>query len=421
MDGPYTLRPDGSIDASGQLSPEDDREGGQTPVLAQAAFDRWVLVDGKRTGLIAGPKAVSYHELNRQANALAHALAGAGVLPGQFVGICLPRSVAQVAAVLGVWKAGAACLPLDPTGPAKRIQVICQDALTSFILTSAAASPLVAPVSGRKMLADVLVHGGGDPLPCPVSDDAPAYLMYPSGATGRPKGVVMPHRALVNLLLWHERALPRPARTLQLAPLSSDAAFQEIFTTLSAGGTLVLMDDSQRRDAKGVWNLIKAKQVERLFIPSMALPQLAEVAEGPCRLREVIAAGGPLRITPPIRRLFTRLAPYRLRHQYGPSETNVVTDYELGGSPADWPELPPVGKPIDRTRITLRPVPGGRPDESEILIAGNSLCEGYLYQPGLNAEQFVALEDGRRYYRTGDLGRFPEDGNLQWLGRLAAG
>jgi non-ribosomal peptide synthetase component F len=159
---PYELLlPDGSFDTSGQLSPEDERETGQTPTLAQAAFERWVLVDGKRTGLIAGPKTVSYHELNRQANAIAHALAEAGVLPGQFIGICLPRSVAQIAAVLGVWKAGAACLPLDPTGPAKRIQVICQDALTSFILTSAAASHLVAPVSGRKMLADVLVHGGG--------------------------------------------------------------------------------------------------------------------------------------------------------------------------------------------------------------------------------------------------------------------
>jgi non-ribosomal peptide synthetase component F len=119
--------------------------------------------------------------------------------------------------------------------------------------------------------------------------------------------------------------------------------------------------------------------------------------------------------------MFTRLAPCTLRHQYGPSATNIVTDYELGGSPADWPELPPVGKPIDRTRITLRPVPGGQADEGEILIAGNSLCEGYLYQPGLNAEKFVALEDGRRYYRTGDLGRFLEDGNLQWLGRMATG
>src|ERR687883_1076607 len=137
MDPPYTLRPDGSIDASGQLSAEDEREAGQTPVLAQAAFERWVLVDGKRTALIAGPRAISYHELNRQADAIAHALVGAGVLPGQFVGICLPRSVPQIAAVLGALKAGAACLPLDPTGPAKRIQAICQDALTPLILTSA--------------------------------------------------------------------------------------------------------------------------------------------------------------------------------------------------------------------------------------------------------------------------------------------
>jgi amino acid adenylation domain-containing protein len=406
---------------NGQVSAADDLDTGDTPVLAQTAFERWVLVDGKRTGVIAGSRVVSYSELNRQANGIAHALAEAGVLPGQFVGICLPRSIAQIAAVLGVLKAGAACLPIDPTCPAKHIQFICQDALTSLILTSATASHMVAPVSGRKMLADVLVHcpPGGDQVQCPVREDSPAYLMYTSGSTGHPKGVVMPHRALVNLLRWHERALPRPARTLQLASLSSDVAFQEIFTTLSAGGTLVLMDESQRRDPKGLWKLIKAQQIERLFIPFTGLQQLAGVLDGPCRLREVITAGEQLRITPEIRRMFTRLAPCRLRNQYGPSETNVVTDYELGGSPADWPALPPVGKPVDRTYITLQPVPGGRSDEGEILIAGRCLCDGYLYRPELNAEKFLVLEDGRRYYRTGDLGRFLEDGNLQFLGRTA--
>jgi amino acid adenylation domain-containing protein len=416
-----TLLLDDPFDTHGQLLPDDDHETGQAPIMAQAAFERWVLVDGKRTGVIAGTTAVSYYELNRQANAVAHALIGAGVLPGQFVGICLPRSIAQIAAVLGVLKTGAACLPLDPTCPAKHIQRICQDALTSLILTSATASHLVAPVSGRKLLADVLVHcsSGGTQLQCPARDDAPAYLMYTSGSAGNPKGVVMPHRALVNLLLWHERVLPRPARTLQFAPLSFDVSFQEIFTTLSAGGTLVLMDESQRRDPKALWKLIKKREIERLFIPFMGLQQLADVVDGPCRLREVITAGGQLRITPQIRRMFTRLAPCTLRNQYGPSETNVVTDYEMRGSPADWPALPPVGKPIDRTYITLQPVPGGRSDEGEILIAGNCLCDGYLYQPGLNADKFVVLEDGRRYHRTGDLGRFVEDGNLQWLGRVA--
>lgn len=412
---------DHRFDANGQPSPEDDLQTSDAPVMAQTAFERWVLVDGKRTGLIAGFRMVSYHELNRQADGIAHALVEAGVCPGQFVGICLPRSAAQIAAVLGVLKAGAACLPIDPTGTAKHIQLICRDALTSFILTSATASHMVAAVSGRKMLADVLVHGptGGGSPSCPVQEDAPAYVMYTSGPNGYPKGAVIPHRALVNLQRWHERALPRPARTLQLASLSSALAFQEIFSTLTTGGTLVLMDESQRRDPKGVWNLIKAKQVERLLIPAAGLQHLAGVVDGPCRLREVITAGEQLRITPQIRRMFTLLAPCTLRHQYGPGETNAVTDYEMSGSPADWPALPPAGKPIDRTHITLAPVPGDLPEEGQILIAGHSLCDGYLYRPELNVEKFLVLEDGRRYFRTGDLGRFLEDGNLQVLGRLA--
>jgi amino acid adenylation domain-containing protein len=416
-----TLLLEDLFDANGQLSPGDDHETGHTPLMAQAPFERCVLVDGKRTAVIAGSRVVSYSDLNRQASAIAHALVGAGVLPGQFVGICLSRSIAQIAAVLGVLKAGAACLPLDPTSPAKHLQFVCQDSLMSLILTSAAASHMVASVSGRKMLADVLVHGpgGGDQVPCPVNEDAPAHLMYTSDSTGQPKGVVMPHRALVNLLLWHERVLPRPARTLQFAPPSFHVSFQEIFTTLSAGGTLVLMDELQHHDPKGLWKLIKARQIERLFIPFMALQKLAEVVDGPCHLREVITAGEQLRITPQIRRMFTRLAPCTLRNQYGPSETYLAADYEMSGSPADWPALPPVGKPIDRTRITLQPVPGGQSGEGEILIAGKCLCDGYLYRPELNAEKFLVLEDGHRYYRTGDLGRFLEDGNLQFLGRIA--
>ncbi|MBV9999523.1 MAG: AMP-binding protein [Verrucomicrobia bacterium] len=413
---------DNAFDPNGQLSPEEDLRTSDAPVMAQTAFERWVLVDGKRASVIAGSRVVSYHELNRQAEGIAHALVEAGVCPGHFVGICLPRSVAQIAAVLGVLKAGAACLPIDATDTAKHIQLVCRDALTSFILTSATASHMLAAVSGRKMLADVLVHGptGGGTSSCPAQEDAPAYLMYTPSPNGLPKGVVMPHRALVNLLRWHERALPRPARTLQLAPLSSDLAFQEIFSTLSAGGTLVLMDEAQRRDPKGVWNLIKAKQVERLFVPAAGLLQLAAVVDGPCRLREVITFGEQLRITPQIRRMFVLLAPCTLRNQYGPSETNAVTDYEMGGSPVDWPALPPAGKPIDRTYVTLEPIPGGRPDQGQILIAGRSLCDGYLYRPDLNAEKFVVLEDGRRYFRTGDLGGFVEDGNLQVLGRMAA-
>jgi amino acid adenylation domain-containing protein len=262
-----------------------------------------------------------------------------------------------------------------------------------------------------------------------ATPDCAAYVLYTSGSTGRPQGVVMCHGALANLIEWQLGDLRPGARVLQFAPLSFDVSFQEIFSTLCSGGTLVLLSDELRRDPTALWRLIARQGIERLFVPFVALQQLAEAARSsgpaPARLREIITAGEPLRITPAVTTLFRRLPGCALWNHYGPTESHVVTAHRLEGPPQQWPALPPVGRPIANARIyvleaSLEPVPVGVP--GELHIGGGCLARGYLNRPELTAERFIrdpfSDEPGARLYKTGDRAPWRADGGLEFLGRL---
>jgi acyl-coenzyme A synthetase/AMP-(fatty) acid ligase len=234
----------------------------------------------------------------------------------------------------------------------------------------------------------------------------------------------MPHRAIVNLAEWHRRALPlEPGeRVLQFTTVSFDVAFQEIFTTWAEGGTLVLMDETLRRDPGALSRHLAKQKISRLFLPYVALQQLAEqqpLESTTLHLREVITAGEQLRITPQIRRFFSALEGCRLHNHYGPSETHVITAYTLPGNPGDWTPLPPIGCAIDGTAIELlseelAPVAPG--EIGELYAGGECLAEGYLGRPEQTANRFPLIRGVRRY-RTGDLARQLPDGNFEFLGR----
>lgn len=391
-----------------------------------ALFEAQVVRTPATLALEYEGQAFSYQALNAQANQLAVYLRGQGIQPDRPVAICLPRSPQLVVSVLGILKAGGACLPLDPAYPAERLHYMLDNSGVTLLLTTSELQAQLPVTAGMQVFTgwDALATFPSDNLPCQTQPQHLAYCLYTSGSTGQPKGVGIPHRAMLNLTQWQQadERLGQAARTLQFSPISFDVSFQEIFTTLCSGGTLVLIREELRRDAAALLRFLDTQQVERLFLPFVALQQLAEVAMGgmPSSLRDVITAGEQLRLTDALAAWFKGTA-CALHNHYGPTETHVVTAYTLQGDVEQWPVLPPIGKPIANTRVYLldqqgQPVARGIP--GELYVAGDCLAQGYVNRPELTAERFLPNPFGEGLlYRTGDLAYWREDGNLAFLGR----
>jgi len=381
-----------------------------------------------------GDTQLSYGELAMHAAALASRLRGLGVGPDVPVGICLERSFQMVVAVLAVLRAGGAYVPLDPTYPAERLSFMLEDSRAKVLLTQRSLAGVVgASTSGVSVLClddeDAMAAKAGAAVP---RDDAGpenlAYVIYTSGSTGKPKGVAMPHRPLANLVAWQgQNSRVMQGRTLQFSSLSFDVSFQEMFATFATGGTLVLIDDASRRDARELWCTIVEQRVERLFLPFVALQQLAEAFRpsdaDAAVLREVITAGEPLQVTPKVAAMFSALRGCSLHNHYGPSETHVVTAHTLPGAARTWEPRPPIGKPIANCEIYLldrrgQPVPVGVP--GELFIGGECLAHGYLHREDVTREKFVAhpFRAEAKVYRTGDLARYRGNGDIEFLGRI---
>jgi amino acid adenylation domain-containing protein len=398
-------------------------------------FEEQVERSPERAAVTLGGEVLTYRELDGRSNRLAHALRALGVGPGIPVGICMERSLEMAVAVLGTLKSGGAYAALDPEYPRERLEFMLRDSGAPVILTDETSAGKLPGQAGKTIAlgsesaAALLVRQPETPVVGGAGPEDLAYLIYTSGSTGRPKGVAMPHRSLINLLAWQRDAALNPAaRTLQFASLNFDVSFQEMFSTWCCGGTLVLAPERIRRDAGELWRLLAAESVERLFLPFIALQQLAEAAErdglDAPGLREIVTAGEQLQITPQIARLF-RDGSRRLQNQYGPSESHVVTAFTLSGPSERWPTLPPIGHPISNVRIYLldrfgQPVPVGVP--GELHVGGAGVAHGYWNRPDLTAQAFLsdpyAEEPGARLYKTGDLARYREDGEIEFLGRL---
>ncbi len=377
---------------------------------------------------------LTYRELNERANKIAHYLRTLGVGPDVLVGICMERSLEMVVGLLGILKAGGAYVPLDPNYPQERLSDMLEDASASVLLTQQQLVELLPPHQAYVVCLDsqwevISTQCQDNPI-SEVSANNLAYVIYTSGSTGKPKGTAMRHHSLVNLISWHmENAITNnKAKTLQFAPVSFDVSFQEIFSTWCVGGTLVLISEEIRRDTHALLRLLVEEGIERLFLPVVALQQLAQVADSSPshlkKLREIITAGEQLQITPTLVSFFNKLPGCVLQNHYGPSETHVVTTFTLKGSASDWPAIAPIGRPIANTQIyilgdNLQPVPVGVP--GELYIGGAGVARGYINRPDLTQEKFTpnpfSPQSQARLYKTGDLARYLPNGNIQFLGR----
>ena len=378
-------------------------------------FSEQAVLKPDSDALVSNSESWTYAELDGSADRLASGLLAAGMPKGASIGVMLERSPELVATVLGVLKAGAAVVPLDVSYPHVRIDAMIQQANPFRVISDVAEA------------RDLMETPETCVLPT-IDPDCAAYVLFTSGSTGEPKGVTMPHRALANLITWQNRQTSGAVggSTLQFAPLSFDVSFQEIFSTLCGGGTLRLLSEAQRKDPLALVHLAAAEDIERIFLPFVALQAFAEAAcsadTWPTSLRVLISSGEQLRVTPEVRRLCACSPNVLLENQYGPTETHVAASYPMTGSPEDFPVLPPVGTAIDGATLTvigpdLRPRPLGV--EGEICIGGRCLALGYEGRPDLTAERFIEVGDPpAMMYRTGDLGRMLPSGDLICLGRI---
>ncbi len=382
--------------------------------------------------LIHGDQRLTYREMNDRANRLAKHLQGLGVGPEVIVGICLERSVGAVLSVLAVLKAGGAYLPLDPAYPGDRLAYMLENSRCALLITEpeiwqCRAAP-GRTLSFREFEAAQTQTAESVPASTESADadDPLAYVIYTSGSTGRPKGVAVAHVSACHLIRWHSANMPVPsgARVIQLAPLSFDVSFQEIFGTLADGGTLVLIDESLRRDPQALRRFLAEQHIARLFLTPVLLYRLAELPGPPLpELRDVTAAGEQLRITPAVVRFFSEGTQATLRNQYGPTETTVIThSHTLTGPPESWPLLPPLGHTIEGVKPLLldaerRPVPAGQ--AGELYFGGRSVSRGYLHDPERTAAAFLTNPEDptARIYKSGDLAQQNADGTWQFLGR----
>jgi len=397
-------------------------------------FEAQVARTPNALAVVLQGESLTYQELNERANQLAHLLRTRGIGPEIFTEICMQRSVEMMVAVLGTLKAGGAYLPLDPTYPKERLSYMMEDTKASVLLTQTHLLEMLPEHSAEMICLDseweMIAGESTENLASANTIENLVYVTYTSGSTGKPKGIGMVQRPLLNLLEWMIRntELPEGARTVQFASLSFDVSFQDMFSTWLSGGTLVLLTEEQRRDIGSLGAVLNGNDVHRIFIPAVALQQLAEglCAVGPqsSPLRRVIAGSEQLQITKPIAEFFSQAKACSLHNEYGPSETHVVTALSLPEAVDTWPARPCIGRPISNTQIYLLeesfdPTPIGVP--GELYIGGDGLARGYLGRPDLTAEKFLpdpfSSRPGARFYRTGDMARYLADGNIEFLGR----
>jgi amino acid adenylation domain-containing protein len=375
--------------------------------------------------IVSGSDALSYADLDRRANRLANYLIALGVGPETIVGLCLNRSTESVVCALAVLKAGGAYLPLDPAFPTERLHFLLSDASPAVLITREDLAGKLSYGQWKVISTDTdqnIEACSSDAPKITVSADQLAYVIYTSGSTGQPKGVEVTHKSLLNLVNWHthEFAVTSQDKASHLAGVGFDAAVWEVWPYLTAGASLHLPDETTRVSPELLRDWLVAKQITISFLPT-ALAEAVMILDWPSTtaLRYLLTGADTLHRYP------TDNLPFELVNNYGPTECTVVAT--SGRVPAQTKPgaLPTIGRPITNTHVYIldenrQPAPLGVP--GELYIGGAGVARGYLNRPDLTTERFVcdpfSDQPNERLYKTGDMARHLDDGQIAYLGRI---
>ncbi len=382
--------------------------------------------------LVFEDRVLTYADLNHQANQLAHYLKTAEVKPGDFVGLCLDRSIELIVGTLAILKAGAAYVPLDPAYPDERLTFMFNDTQMPLLLTDSRLVHQLPPYTGQLVCLDdewakieqQPVTNLSDTLE-PVTAQDLAYVMYTSGSTGQPKGVCVTHRNVVRLVKETNFITITDDDTfLQFAPISFDAATLEIWGPLLNGGRLVVFP-AGLPTLETLGDVIEQNGVTTLWLTAGLFHQMVDTQLDKLRGVRQLLAGGDVLSVSHVRRVLDELPDTCLINGYGPTENTTFTTCYPMTRGTMFETSVPIGKPIANTQVyildaQMKPVPIGVP--GELYTGGDGVSQGYLNRPDLTAEKFISnpfsSEAELKLYRTGDLARYLPDGNVEFLGRI---
>ncbi|HWN44802.1 MAG TPA: non-ribosomal peptide synthetase, partial [Thermoanaerobaculia bacterium] len=356
------------------------------------------------SAVVFGSERLSYAELDRRSNRLARHLIDLGVKPGALVGVCLERSAELIVSLLAVVKAGGAYLPLDPAYPAERLRWMLADSGTRVVISRATLDRDTEAIEARC----------ASPLRQCVGADDLAYVMYTSGSTGLPKGVALPHRGIVRLVVGADYVSIGPDdRVLHASTPSFDASTFEIWGALLNGACLVGLPREVTLSPRDLAAALESEGITVLLLTTALFHQVAREVPGAFRGVREAFLGGEAADPHLLREVLTHGAPGRLVNLYGPTESTVVATAHEVKAVAEGATSVPIGRPIARTEAFVV--------DGELLVGGDGLARGYWNRPDVTAERFVPNPfggPGSRLYRTGDLVARRPDGDFDFLGRL---
>lgn len=395
-----------------------------------AAFVSAAYRFADRIAIVCGTRSLSYRELNRLSTRVCALLVERKIGRGAAVGLALPRGIEAVAAMLGVLRAGAAYVPLDPADPPAILDGIYRECGIALTLCTRDENGPVQTLPGPTLAmpsfgSDAESEPEDDRADQEVGPDDPAYVLYTSGSTGRPKGVLVPHRGILRLVFGCDYVRLGPEEVvLQLAPLSFDAATFEIFGALLQGGTLAIVASAQP-SLQEIAAALRDHRVTTAWFTAGLFHLMVEQQLDALRPLRHLLAGGDLLSHPHVLRALAALTDGQLINGYGPTENTTFTCCHVM-SPGDAVEVPvPIGRAINGTTVhildeSLRPLPDGV--EGELFAGGDGVALGYAGRPDLTAERFLpdpfSARPGALLYRTGDRAVRRADGTILFRGRV---